>query len=209
MRLKIVIADDHQLMRCALRTVLSADPGVEVVGEAESGRQALDVIARMSPDIALLDVRMPGLDGLAVLDEVRQRHPSVRVIMVSALEQDEVVHAAFKRGAAAFVLKRVDPRDLCAVVRQVAERTVFHPPVTEAPSEANRPQLTPRQLRVLAGLARGLCNKELAKELWLSEQTVKFHLSNIYRALGVSSRAEAIRVAYEHQLVASPALDAA
>jgi DNA-binding NarL/FixJ family response regulator len=207
-RLRIVIADDHQLMRSALMTLLLADGGFEVVGEAESGADAVDVIARTLPDAALIDVRMPGVDGLTVLDEVHKRYPAVRVIMISAVDQDEVVRAALKRGADAFVLKRVDPRDVCAIVRQVVERTVFQrPPAPETPSGVQRTHLTARQLRVLEGLVRGLGNKELAKELWLSEQTVKFHLSNIYRALGVSSRTEAIRAAFEHELVALPASD--
>ena len=207
-RLRIVIADDHQLMRSALTTLLLADGGFDVVGEAQSGADALDVIARTLPDVALIDVRMPRVDGLTVLDEVRKRYPAVRVVMISGFDHEDVARSALKRGADAFVLKRVDPRDVCAILRQVAEGTVFQsPPPPEAPSSVERSDLTARQLRVLEGLARGLGNKELAKELWLSEQTVKFHLSNIYRALGVSSRTEAIRVAFEQELVALPATD--
>ena len=210
--LKVLIVDDHRLMIHAVRTALAGVGDIEVVGETCEGPAVLPLVASTCPDVVLLDIRMPGLDGLQCLELIRRRHPNVRVVMLSALDDPAIVASALERGASAFVVKQIDPRDLPSVIRQAAERTVYQPfgmRAVQEPSPGEAAGLTEAQMRVLCALARGMSNKQIAQELWLSEQTVKFHLGNIYRQLDVSSRAEAIRYAYRHRLVRDPVLETA
>jgi DNA-binding NarL/FixJ family response regulator len=209
MKKKILVVDDEDDILHFLELVLR-EKGYDVV-TASGGHEALTRAQLEKPSLVLLDIMMPQMDGLTCLERIGKRHPDLKVIMLSAVDDPALIKSAFDRGARAFVAKHIDPRDLASVIRQANERTVYQPlglsgehaeprPVEESP-------LTESQLRVLRALACGLPNKEIARELWLSEQTVKFHLSNIYRALGVSSRAEAIRHAYQHALVANPLLE--
>jgi DNA-binding NarL/FixJ family response regulator len=203
---RVLLADDHRLIIEAVRCVLEAAGDFEIVGEACSGEQVVSLVSRTEPDVVLLDIHMPVMDGLKCLDAIRERHPSVKVMMLSALDEPETVAAAINRGAAAFVAKQIDPRDLPSAIRQVVERSVYHAPVDagEAATLAEATGLTASEQRVLDALARGLTNKEIARELWLTEQTVKFHLTRIYRRLGVANRTEAVRCAYQKRLVAHP-----
>jgi two-component system, NarL family, response regulator len=207
-RLKIVIADDHQLMLAALRLALEPASDIVVVGEAQSGSQVLPLVHQHSPDVALIDIRMPGMDGLRCLELLKQRFPHVKTIAISGIEDPQVIHAALERGASAFVLKSIDPRDLPAAIRQTVDETVFRTlgGGTPAADSAKDLGLSERELMILKALAGGLSNKQIAQQLWLAEQTVKFHLTNIYRKLEVGSRTEAIRAAYEHGLVENPLL---
>jgi DNA-binding NarL/FixJ family response regulator len=209
-RLKLLIVDDHGLMLAAIRLALQDEPDIEIVGEAKAGSQVLPLVNQTSPDVVLLDICMPGMDGLRCLELLRQRYPAVKVVILSAADEPQVIEAALQRGAAAYVLKHVDPRDLASAVRQAVEGAVLQ----AVGALANRPNefgrglgLTERELSILEHLAAGLSNKQIAKELWLAEQTVKFHLTNIYRKLEVSSRTEAIRCAHRHGLVPSPLLE--
>jgi DNA-binding NarL/FixJ family response regulator len=205
--LKVLIADDHRLMLEATRLVLEQDDDIEVVGEATRGSQVLPLVARTNPDLVLLDVQMPEMDGLTCLDRIRKQHPDVAVVMLSAHDDPETIASALRRGAKSFIGKMIDPRDLAAALRLVVEGTV-HCSVSgtepEYEGEAKKAGLTPSEERVLEALAKGLSNREIAEELWLTQQTVKFHLTNIYRRLGVASRTEAVRHAYKHRLVAHP-----
>ena len=209
-RLKIVIADDHRLMLAALRLALDPEPDLEVVGEAESGSQVLSLVQQHAPDVLLLDIRMPGIDGLRCLEQLKQRFPQVKAIAISGIDDPQVIQAALERGASAFILKSIDPRDLPAAIRQTVDGTVFRTlggsgaPAAEV--SAKDLGLSERELTILKALAGGLSNKQIAKQLWLAEQTVKFHLTNIYRKLDVASRTEAIRAAYERGLVENPLL---
>lgn len=209
-RLKIVIADDHRLMLAALRLALEPAADLEVVGEAASGAQVLPLVRQHSPDVVLLDIRMPGTDGLRCLEQLRAAFPRVKTIALSALDDPQVIQAALERGAAAFILKSIDPRDLPAAIRQTVEGTVFRTlggtGVSAPEASARDLGLSDRELTILRALAGGLSNKQIAQQLWLAEQTVKFHLTNLYRKLGVGSRTEAIRTAYEHGLVENPLL---
>jgi two-component system NarL family response regulator len=207
-RLKIVIADDHQLMLAALRLALEPASDIVVVGEAQSGSQVLPLVHQHSPDVALIDIRMPGMDGLRCLELLKQRFPHVKTIAISGIEDPQVIHAALERGASAFILKSIDPRDLPAAIRQTVDETVFRTlgGGTPAADSAKDLGLSERELMILKALAGGLSNKQIAQQLWLAEQTVKFHLTNIYRKLEVGSRTEAIRAAYEHGLVENPLL---
>jgi DNA-binding NarL/FixJ family response regulator len=204
-RLRVVIADDHRLMLDAIRAVLEDDGSIEIVGETESGAAVVPLVRKTEADALLLDLRMPEVDGLENLNRLQRSHPKLTVIVLSGSDEREMIREVLHRGAKAFVAKHIDPRDLAAVIRQTVEGTVYQSfgPDHEK-SNASSAGLSGSQVRVLEALARGLSNKEIAEELWLSEQTVKFHLSNIYRLLGVKSRGEAIRYAYEHRLVDPP-----
>ena len=199
---RIVVADDHRLMLDAIRTALEDEPEIEIVGEAQSGEEVLKVVDQTRPDVVLLDLRMPGMNGFSVLESLRERHPNVKVVILSGVDEPRVIDAALRRGAEAYVLKQVEPRDLAAAIRQATESTIFHP-VTESAAAAASPNvnLSPKELTILRGVAGGASNKELARTLWVSEQTVKFHLTNIYRKLGVANRTEAAHYAHAHRLV--------
>ena len=205
--MRVLLADDHRLMLTGIRRALEEDGGFEVVGETQNGAQVLPLVARTQPDLVLLDVRMPNMDGLACLDEIRRRHPHVRVVMLSASQNEQLIEAALRRGASAYVIKNIDPSDLPSTLRQALEGNVYSAvgaKVEETGSGARAVGLTDREVSILTALAKGLSNDEIAKEFWVARQTVKFHLTNIYRKLGVRNRAEAIRKAYSFGLVESP-----
>jgi DNA-binding NarL/FixJ family response regulator len=204
--LKVLLAEDHSLMREAVRLVLDDADGMEVVGEAENGEQALQLAAQALPDVVLLDIRMPGMDGLRCLELLRERHPEMTVAILSSLDEPEQINAALRRGAAGYILKSISPDDLPAALRQMVERSVYYS-VTNLEQaygkSARAAGLSEKEIAILQHLAEGRSNRQIAGELFISEQTVKFHLRNIYRKLGINSRTEAMRFAYEHDLVES------
>jgi DNA-binding NarL/FixJ family response regulator len=206
MKTKVLIADDHPLVRSGVRRALEAEQDFEVVGEATNGAKVLPLVGQTDPDLVVLDVSMPQLDGLACLDQIRKRYPDVKVVILSASGDPERVEAALARGATAYVLKSVDVRDLASALRQAIEGTVFQPlgvPHDSQGQLAASAGLTQRETAILQAVARGLTNQAIGRELWVSEQTVKFHLRNIFRKLEVRSRTEAARYAFEHGLVES------
>jgi DNA-binding NarL/FixJ family response regulator len=206
-RLKVLIVDDHRLMLDAIRSSLERDDDLEVVGEADSGEKVFRLVGQTGPDAVLLDVRMPGMDGLTVLEQIRERYPNVAVIMFSGIDDPALVRAALERGASAFVLKHVDPRDLASAVRQAVTGSIFRPldlVRTAKESAVGQSGLSKRELSILEALQSGGSNQEIAKRLFLAEQTVKFHLTNVYRKLGVSTRTEAVHHAYENGLIERP-----
>jgi DNA-binding NarL/FixJ family response regulator len=203
-RLRVVVCDDEALMRSALRLVLTPAEGLEIVGEATNGAEAMALVERTTPDIVLLDLRMPRLDGLRCLDRLQRMHPNVTTVVLSGADDEASIEAALRRGAARYVLKSINPVDLPAIIRQSVERSVFQPGSLAADgrsSAARKAGLSEKEAEVLAELARGVSNQEIARSLWLSEQTVKFHLRNIYRKLGVVNRTEAVRLAFDGHLV--------
>jgi DNA-binding NarL/FixJ family response regulator len=178
--------------------------GFEVVGEAVNGVQVLPLIRRLKPQLVLLDLRMPQMDGLECLSKIRKEHPDIKVAILSVSQDPDTIQSALKRGASAYIVKSVDPDDLAAALRQAIDGNVFTTAgVTEEPGQraARDAGLTERELMIVRAVARGLSNEAIAKELWVAEQTVKFHLTNIYRKLGVSNRTEAARYAFERGLV--------
>jgi DNA-binding NarL/FixJ family response regulator len=208
--MKVLIADDHRLMLEGIRRALEGVEGFEIVGEAYTGSQVLPLVGRTHPDVVLLDIRMPQMDGLTCIELIRKRYPKVKVVVLSVFNDPEHIQAALKRGASGYIVKSVNPLDLPSALRQALEGTVYHPlglPETDDESEAKAAGLTERELAILKAVARGLSNQAIGKELWVTEQTVKFHLTNIYRKLGVANRTEAARYAYQHGLVESPALE--
>jgi DNA-binding NarL/FixJ family response regulator len=209
-RLKVLVADDHRLMLEAIRSALEPVDFIELVGETQSGAQVAPLVHQTGPDVVLLDIRMPGLDGLAVLDLLRKRYPDVKVVLLSGVDDPHVIQAGLDRGASVFVLKTVDPRALASIIRQAVDGTVYQANRPAGPPDSlagNKSDLSERELTILRALARGLSNKQIARELWVAEQTVKFYLTNIYRKLDVKNRTEAARYGYRHGLVESPVPD--
>src|SRR5207248_3514422 len=204
--MRVLIADDHRLIVEGVKRALDDAPDFEVVGECNSGSQVLPLVARTNPDVVLLDLRMPGADGLACLSRIRKQHPEVKVVVLSVSTDENVIQTVLKRGASAFIVKSINPIDLPSALRQAVDGTVYSAIGLPDPGEsaARAAGLTERETAILAALARGLSNEAIGKELWVAEQTVKFHLTNIYRKLGVSNRTEAERLAYQNGLVESP-----
>jgi len=199
-----LIADDHRLMVEGTKQALERAGGFDVVGEAVSGGQVLPLVRRLKPDLVLLDLRMPQMDGLTCLTKIRKEFPDMKVAMLSVSQDPELIQTALKRGANAYIVKSIDPDDLACALRQALEGNVFTTAgITEDPGEraAKDAGLTDRELGIIRAVARGLSNEAISKELWVAEQTVKFHLTNIYRKLGVTNRTEAARYAFEQGLV--------
>jgi DNA-binding NarL/FixJ family response regulator len=205
---KLLIADDPALMREAIQLALENESEFEVVGEAESGSQLLPLVQQTEPDVVLLDLLMPGIDGLTCIKVLRKHFPRLRIVVLSAQESDDVVNAALRAGADAYVVKSVEPSTLATALRQAMDKRAarpigraegqLHPAVEER-------GLTTRELDVLHALAEGKSNREIARTLWLAEQTVKFHLPSIYRKLEVHSRTQAVQWAYHNgQAAADP-----
>jgi len=202
--LKVLVADDHPLIVQGLRRALEACDDIEVVGEAHTGAEVLPLVQRRNPDLVLLDMRMPEMDGVECIEELKRNQPEVKAVVLSGSDDRASIDAAVKAGASAYVIKSVSALDVPALLRQVAAGyTVFHSPKDDAGHAAQTPdsELTERELTILAAVAGGMTTKAISNELWVSEHTVKFHLTNIYRKLGVSNRSGAVRYAYEHGLV--------
>jgi DNA-binding NarL/FixJ family response regulator len=205
--LKVLLADDHPLILQGLRRTLEGRDDIQVVGEARSGAEVLALVERRQPDVVLLDLRMPDGDGLETIREIRRTRPEIKTVILSACEDRPSIDAALNAGANAYIIKSVHGVDLPPVLHQVSDGgAIFHAP---APSPAtgdesvveDGPGLTTRELTILAAVVRGLTTKAISSELWLSDHTVKFHLTNIYRKLGVANRSGAVRRAYELGLV--------
>ncbi|OLR93178.1 response regulator [Actinokineospora bangkokensis] len=212
----VVLADDEAGVRAAVRAVLETDPGLEVVAEAADGRAAVDAVLRHRPDVVLLDVRMPGLDGLAAAAELHRGAPATAVVILTTFGDDEHIARALGVGASGFLLKAGDPRELLAAVRAVSDGAAYLSPrvarrvisglsgdrlARSAAARKLTEQLTARERDVLVRLARGRSNAEIAKELSLVEGTVKTHVSSILNRLGVRNRVEAAIVGHEAHLV--------
>jgi DNA-binding NarL/FixJ family response regulator len=201
--IKVLIADDHRLILSAVRRALEAADDIEIVAEARRGSQVLPLVHQEQPDVCLLDVRMPEMDGLTCAERIREAAPDTRVVMLSASAEPESADEALVRGADAYVAKSVDPQELAAALRRVNDGESFRLGVVEPGAREDAAGLTERELSILQAVARGLSNQAISGELWITEQTVKFHLTNIYRKLEVSSRAEAARYALSRGIAAA------
>jgi len=214
--IRVVLADDEAMIRVGVRSILTTDPEIEVVAEAADGHEAIELVRARRPDIVLLDIRMPRLDGLSAVPELRAAAPDVAIIMLTTFGEDEYVARALAAGAAGFLLKAADPRELIIGVRAVADGAAYLSPriaqkvITRlsegrfARAEAARRQvemLTPREREVLALVGQGMSNQAIGRELFLSEGTVKSHVSAILLRLGLANRVQAAIVAYEAGLV--------
>ena len=203
MSIKVLIADDHRLILSAVRRALEAADDIQIVAEARRGSQVLPLVHQEQPDVCLLDVRMPEMDGLTCAERIREAAPDTRVVMLSASAEPESADEALVRGADAYVAKSVDPQELAAALRRVNDGESFRLGVAEPGAREDAAGLTERELSILQAVARGLSNQAISGELWITEQTVKFHLTNIYRKLEVSSRAEAARYALSRGIAAA------
>ena len=214
--IRVMIVDDDELMRTGLRAVLSSDDGIEVVEEAGDGEQAVRRAGRSRPEVVLMDVRMPGRDGIAATADLLAAAPEAKVVILTTFEQDEYIHGALRAGASGFLLKRTAPEELTAAVHRVAAgEALLSPSVTRRVIDqmASRPlaragedprlgELTPREREVLELIARGLSNREIAAQLVVEETTVKTHVKRVLAKLGVRDRVHAVIVAYETGVVA-------
>jgi NarL family two-component system response regulator LiaR len=211
--LRVLIADDHPLMLVGVRRTLEAYDDIEVVGQAQSGTEVKALIERRDPDLVLLDLRMPEFDGVDSIREITEEWPDLKVVVLSACEDRSEVDAALLAGASAYIVKSARSVDIASVLRQASSGAVFHAPTKlravgighpedYVPAAAPSPGLTEREATILAAVARGLTTKRISADLWVSEHTIKFHLTNIYRKLGVANRSGAVRYALEHGLAA-------
>ena len=214
--IRVLIADDHELMRNGLRAILDAQQDIEVVGEAEHGAQAVENAIRLHPDVVIMDIRMPRLDGIEATKRLAvQGEKAPKVLVLTTFDLDEYVYQALRAGAAGFLLKDTPPRQLAEAVRTIAagesllapavtkrliERYVSRPPGDTARRERFA-ELTERELEVLQLITRGLSNAEIGARLFLSEATVKTHVTRILSKLGVRDRVQAVVLAYETGLV--------
>jgi DNA-binding NarL/FixJ family response regulator len=213
--IKVAIADDQDLVREGLRMMLEAEGDVEVVGEAANGVEALDLARAEDPDVLLMDVRMPELDGLEATARLVGSNARTRVLVLTTFDLDEYVYRAMKAGASGFLLKDANREQLAAAVRTVASGDALlapaitrrliedfcrRPPPSAAPPAAAG-DLSPREMEVLQLLARGLSNAEIASELFLSEATVKSHVARLLGKLGLRDRVQAVVLAYESGIV--------
>jgi DNA-binding NarL/FixJ family response regulator len=215
MALRVLLADAHRLTLEGAKATLALDPAIEVVGEAFRAADVLAALKQVEADVVVLDLELPDMDGIACIGLIRQNYPSVNVVVLSGANNPERIDAALRTGAAGYILKSIHPSDLASAIRQVTDRSVFTSIVVQNPAlaalgtvasgAADHPgaaaDLTERELTMLQAVARGLSNKAISKELWVTEQTVKFHLNNLYRKLGVPNRTAAARFAFEHGLL--------
>jgi DNA-binding NarL/FixJ family response regulator len=208
--IRILVADDHPVVREGLVAILSTQPDFEVVGEAGTGPEAVELAAVLQPDVMLLDLEMPEMDGVEVLRRLSQANPGVRVIVFTAFDTDERILGAVQAGAQGYLLKGAPRKDLFDAVRVVRAGGSLLQPVVASKllrqvshqSQASQVEaLTPRELEVLRLLAQGLQNKEIAAELVISERTAKFHVSSIMGKLGAGNRTEAVALAAQQGLI--------
>jgi DNA-binding NarL/FixJ family response regulator len=198
--IRVLIVDDHAVVREGLRTFLELQEGIEVAGEASDGHDAIRAAERLRPDVVLMDLVMPNLDGVGAMRELRQRVPAARVIVLTSFLDDERLLPAIRAGAAGYLLKNVQPQELARAIRTAAAGEALLDPavaarLVEALEEDGRDtradQLTPREREVLVLIGRGYANKRIALELGIAEKTVKTHVGNVLSKLGVSDRTQA------------------
>ncbi len=214
--IRVAIADDQPLVRSGLRMILEGEPDLEVCGEAGDGAEAVALVAAEAPDVLMLDVQMPGVDGLTAMEEIAASGAATRVLMLTTFDLDEYVYRAMRLGASGFLLKDMVGEDIVSAVRQAARgaEALLAPAVTRRlvdryttgrsqPLSADLDRLTPRERDVLRLIAGGLSNAEIGAELFIGETTVKTHVARVLMKLGLRDRVQAVVVAYESGLMRS------
>ncbi len=207
-RIRVLLVDDHAVVRSGLAAFLLVHDDLELVGAAADGQEALHLCATRQPDVVLMDLKMPGMDGATATRAIRQAHPQVQVIILTSFPEEELVQAALQAGALSYLLKNVSGTELASAIRAAhAGRSTLAPEATQALIHAaTQPpplghDLTPTENEVLRWLVKGLSNPEIATQLVVSRSTIKFHVSNILSKLAVSSRTEAVALAIRQGLV--------
>lgn len=210
--MKILLVDDDPLVRTGLKAILQSESGWDVVGEAGDGEEAVALVATLDPDLVIMDVRMPGVDGLTATEQITSADGAPRVLVLTTFEVDDYVYEALRSGASGFVLKRVPPADLIEAVRVVSsgESLVF-PELTRSlieryasrrePTAMGHADLTDREAEVLRLLARGASNQEISDELYIGMETVKTHVRSVLLKLGAKNRTQAVIIAFESGFV--------
>jgi NarL family two-component system response regulator YdfI len=212
-KIKVMIVDDHLVVREGLRQLLEIEDDIEVVAEAGNGLECLEMIEKSRPDLLFMDVRMPGISGIEATRQVCRRHPQVKVIMLTIYEDDQYVRESIRAGAKGYVLKKVGREELIRIVRDVMEdRAFLDPKVAPAvfdhvkgrtSTTGKETALTQRELEILQHIAEGNGDRAIAESLHISEHTVRSHIKNLYRKLGVSSRAQAVAKALREGIIAT------
>ena len=201
--IRLLLADDHHVVRRGIAGLLNGEPGLRVVAEAADGHAAVGMWQEHRPDVALLDLRMPGLDGVEATRAIRSKAAEARIIVLTTYDHDEGIFAAVRAGARAYLLKDVRPEELFDCIRRVHAGEACLTPAVSARVAARlgAPELTPREREVLRLMAEGAGNKEIAERLFVSEVTIKTHVGSVFTKLDVASRAEAIALASKRGLV--------
>jgi DNA-binding NarL/FixJ family response regulator len=204
--IRVMIADDHKLFREGIKALLAITDDIEIVGEAEDGDAALKKSRELEPDVILMDINMPGMNGIRVTEQILEKHPQTRIIMLTMLEDDASIFHAMRAGARGYLLKGADPDEMLSVIRAVAEgQALFGPAIAtrlmnyfkelgvkSAAPGTPFPELTERELEILRLISQGLNNQKIAQKLVLSHKTVRNHITNIFSKLQVADRAQAI-----------------
>jgi DNA-binding NarL/FixJ family response regulator len=214
--IRLLLVDDQALVRMGFRMLLEAEPGIRVVGEAASGAEALGLAERLRPDVVLMDVRMPGLDGIATTRTLLERSPESRVIILTTFDLDEYAFGGLRAGASGFLVKDTRPEELLAAVRAVASGEAAisgrvtrrmlelfgdRLPAAEPPADAALAALTPREREILTAIGEGLSNGEIAERFFVAESTVKTHVGRVLQKLDLRDRVQAVIFVYERGLV--------
>jgi DNA-binding NarL/FixJ family response regulator len=208
-KIRLLIADDHSLLRDGLKKILALQQDIEVLADAADGREALRLAVQLRPDIVLMDINMPQLNGIEATRLITANCPEARVIALTIHDEEEYVHELIRAGVSAYLLKDIDAGSLVETIRAVFRgEAVFHPKVTrklldevQRQGSQETERLSQRETEVLTLLACGRSNREIAHELFISEKTVKFHITNIFRKIGVSDRTQAALYAVKNRLV--------
>jgi len=209
--IKVLVADDHAIVRAGLRALIAAEPSLELAGEAAGGYEAIDLVEKTHPDVLVLDISMPDLDGIAVVKKVKPRYPDLRILILTVHEDEALLREAIRAGASGYVLKRAAEAELVSAIRIVMRGDLYVDPamlrslLLEEKSIRSEPQpvepLTPREIEVLKLIVQGYTNRQIADKLCISVRTVEGHRANLCGKLGLRSRVELVRYAREHGLI--------
>ena len=206
----VLLADDHAVVRKGIRDFIDEDPELQVIAEASDGAEAWALLAHEQPDVAVLDIRMPHLTGVELTRRIKQHYPQVRVLILTAYDDEPYVLALLRAGADGYILKTADSRELLTAVKQVyagksfIDPTIANTIITNSIKPMPEEQLTDRELEVVRGVAKGWTNREIAQQLGISDRTVQGHLANIFAKLHVSSRTELVTVTLQRGLISLP-----
>ena len=211
MSIRILIADDHGLMRAGLRAVLEDEPAIEVVGEASNGEEVLHLTGELLPDIVLLDIGMPGIDGIEATRRLRRIYPQIQVLILTVYDEESLLREAIRAGASGYLIKRAAEDELLAAIQAVSRGDMYiHPAITRlllkdlSPSISSKKdaldQLTPREFEVMGYIIRGFTNRQIAETLYISMRTVEGHRASLFGKLGLKNRVELVEFAEKHGL---------